>query len=155
MSIYRKGLDNVYADVHATRFGALGEPSKPATQAKAVARSPAEAAREAAERSKRKRGEPLNVPLPRTLAWAATLAPDVQPHELIRLYARIANHLALGWEDTHATLAYFEQLLVTNRANRNGFPKQVESELVALRLHYGFLHPERGTIDPWRHLRKR
>jgi hypothetical protein len=156
MSIYRKGLDNVFNEVNAEPIRALRESAKPAARATVEAQSSAEAAREQAEKSKRKKGEPLNVPLPRTLAWAADLPPDIQPHELIRSYARIVNHLALGWEDPDATRSHFDELLVGKRANRKGFPKQVETELIALRRYFAALHAEGSErLVPWEHVRKR
>jgi hypothetical protein len=156
MSIYRKGLDNVFNEVNAAPVRALRELAKPAAGATAEAQSPAEAAHEQAEKSKRKKGVPLNVPLPRTLAWAANLPPDVQPHELIRSYARIVNHLAIGWEDPDAARQYFDELLGSRRANRKGFPKQVETELIALRRYFVALRAEGWErLEPWDHVRKR
>ena len=81
----------------------------------------AEAAREQAEKRKRSAGEPLSVLLPETVAWAAQLPSDIPPHELMRSFARIANRLAGGWNEPDATLACFQQLLMTQRPRRKGF----------------------------------
>jgi hypothetical protein len=100
----------------------------------------AEATREQSEKRKRGVGEPLSVLLPETVAWAAQLPSDVQPHELMRSFARIANRLAGGWSEPDATLAYFQQLLMTQRPNRKGFPVQVRRELILLCRCYVDLH---------------
>jgi hypothetical protein len=93
------------------------------------------AAREEVEKLKRK-GEPTNLALPRTKEWAANLPPDVQPHELIRTFGRVANLLAANWNDSEATVACFYHLLSDIRENRKGFPPKVKTELVTLRSYF-------------------
>jgi hypothetical protein len=90
----------------------------------------------------RSKGAPSNVPLPRTIAWAAKLPCDVRTDELMRSFPRIANLLAADWDEPESTYAYFDQLLVDRRGNRKGFPPGVASELVALRRYYGTVHPQ-------------
>ena len=154
MSIYRKPGNPHFGDVNV-HFGQVANDStKQSGLPKSVAELRAEQLREEAGKSKRKGGEPLNVPLPRTLAWAADLPPEVRPHELIRLYARIANQLASGWDEPDATRAYLNELLVSRRPRRKGFPKQVESEIVALSLHHMLLYPERGSAINWQSVPK-
>ena len=105
--------------------------------AEPTSRDPAADARlEAAERRKRSLGEPTNLLLPRTRAWAAKLPPEIQPHALMRNFGRIANTLALVWPDPKAADEYFDQLLVLKRPRRQGFPKDVQDELFALRRFY-------------------
>ena len=93
------------------------------------------AAREEVEKLKRK-GEPTNLALPRTKEWAANLPPDVQPHELIRTFGRVANLLAASWNDSEATVACFYHLLSDTRANRKGFPPKVKTELLTLQSYF-------------------
>jgi hypothetical protein len=153
MSIYRKSINGIFSDIHVHPAKAPREAPYKSAPKLSEAQLHAERAREEAAKSRRKRGEPLNVPLPRTLAWATRLPLDIQPHELIRLYARIANQLAGGWDEPDATRTYFEQLLISERKNRKGFPEQVESELLALRRHYMELHVEIDSA--WHDIRKR
>jgi hypothetical protein len=115
---------------------AAWEPAKP------VVEDRAEASRIDAEKHKLRRAEPPNALLPRTLTWAAKLAPGIQPHELMRRYARIANILAADWEDPGATYVYFDSLLIDKRPGRKGFPAEIMAELLALRRHYLDRHPE-------------
>jgi hypothetical protein len=98
----------------------------------------AAAARNEAEKTKRSKAQPVNVPLPRTLEWAFKLPCDVQPQELIRSFGRVANLLAASWGDAEATAACFKQLLVDNRGCRRGFPPEVVNELLALQTYYAF-----------------
>ena len=98
----------------------------------------AAAARNEAEKSSRGKATPTNVALPRTLAWAAKLPPNVQPKELLRSFGRIANLLAANWDDAAATTACFHRLLVDSRGCRSGFPPNVTSELLALQSYFAF-----------------
>ena len=93
------------------------------------------AAREEVAKLKRK-GEPTNLALPRTKEWAANLPPDVQPHELIRTFGRVANLLAASWNDSEATVACFYHLLSDTRGNRKGFPPKVKTELLTLQSYF-------------------
>jgi hypothetical protein len=95
-----------------------------------------------AGKRKLRKGEPANVLLPRTLTWAARLAPGIQPHALMRRFARIANSLAADWEHPATTYAYLNSLLIDKRPGRKGFPAEIVAELLALRRHYLDLHPE-------------
>jgi hypothetical protein len=154
MSVYRNPGPNAFGDFNVQPAQPANESTKQSGLPKSEAELRAEQSREEVGKSKRGRGEPLNTPLPRTLAWAAQLPPNIQPHELIRLYARIANQLAGDWDEPDATRAYFKRLLVSQRGNRRGFPKQVESELAGLLLHYELLHPERGSVIGWQEVWK-
>jgi hypothetical protein len=137
-----------------------GEPSSKAPQAAApkqpeksgVAQIPA-ADREQAERAKRSKGEPANIPLPMTRAWFERLPADVRPHELLRSFGRIANLLAASWNEPEATNRYFDHLLVDRRGSRKGFPTEVMREIFALRAHYVQQHPP--TFSAWGDTRKR
>ena len=112
------------------------------------------AMREADAKARRGKGEPVNTPLPRTIAWAASLPPEVRPVEVLRGYARIANLLASMWDDRESTYRYFDELLVDKRGTRQGFPPLVAAELARLKAHYA---GETGLqlADTWHTVRKR
>jgi hypothetical protein len=133
MSIYRKFAPDATNDVFAT-----------ASQRIAKVPDSAALAREEAEQAKRRKGEPTNTPLPRTLQWAARLPDDVRPNELLRTYGRIANMIASVWGEPDATYAYFDDLLHDRRGHRKGFPPDVMAELLALNTYYAGLHPQFG-----------
>jgi len=145
MSIYRKFAAETKNEVFATT---VTEPNKDLAAVSGTA-----AAREEAERAKRGKGVPVESPLPRTFQWIAKLPREVQPIELLRQFGRIANMLAMNWNDPEATFAYFDQLLVDRRGNRKGFPAEVSSELLRLRSYYTGLNPPPPVM--WDHLHKR
>lgn len=142
MSIYRKidriALSDVHADAAASQVGRPGE---------------AGSTSEDAEKSKRRKGAPMDTPLPRTKAWMETLPTGVQPIGLMRSYARIANAIAADWNQPDAMYETFDTLLHDRRGNRKGFPAAVMAELLALRTHYLGLHPQRSAS--WENLTKR
>jgi len=80
-----------------------------------------------------RRQQPINVPLPRTLKWIANLPQDVKPLALLRQFPRIANLMALTWNEPASFKAYMDELLIDRRGNRQGFPKAIRQELLALR----------------------
>lgn len=66
------------------------------------------------------------------MAWLRSLPEDLQPVQLMRGYARIANLLCHRWDDPELALRYLKELLVDVRGGRHGFPGAVASELRAL-----------------------
>lgn len=69
------------------------------------------------------------------------------PHALAQQYPRILNKILSLW-DTPSIGAYFADLLVDDRGNRAGFPKEVASEIFYL----STLVPkqaEHNKSDPW------
>ena len=48
---------------------------------------------------------------------------------------RVANALCASWADPQAALQVLEGLLMDRRGGRQGFPREVAGELVALRDH--------------------
>jgi hypothetical protein len=68
-----------------------------------------------------------------TNAWLKTLPPSLRPLELCRTYPRVANRIALCWNELPLIEAVFNELLVDRRGGRIGFPVPVAAEL--LRLH--------------------
>jgi hypothetical protein len=142
MSIYRKFARESLNDVQVTAVPR--QVQEPAAT---------DDAKEEAEQSKRRKGAPMNAPLPRTFTWVAKLPQEVQPIELMRSYARIANLIASSWDDRSATHQYFDELLQDRRGSRKGFPPEVMTELLALRTHYATLHP--APMASWEDLTKR
>ncbi len=65
--------------------------------------------------------------------WWCKLAPDLHPQELCLRYPRVANRLALCWNDAELTEQLFASLMVDRRGGRKGFPKVVLEELLRLR----------------------
>jgi len=109
------------------------DPPKPATSAAPTAAPhPRVRLRDTAMIQPR-RQQPIGVPLPRTLKWIASLPQEVKPLALLRRYPRIANVLALTWSEPDSVLAYMGELLLDRRGNRQGFPKAIRQELLALR----------------------
>ncbi len=51
---------------------------------------------------------------------------------LLELFPRIANVLALSWNDAAGLSAYMDSLLVDRRGGRRGFPAEVNRELLLL-----------------------
>jgi hypothetical protein len=83
----------------------------------------------------------------------ASLPPDVQPTALLHHYARIANVIAAAWRDSKALRSYMDCLLDDDRGNRQGFPRDVLRELLALREYYDSVDPEKPPI--WADVPKR
>jgi hypothetical protein len=101
----------------------------------------------------RRKAEPANMALPRTLKWIDGLPPDVKPTALLRHYARIANVLAAAWDDPKAVSSYMDCLLRDDRGDRKGFPAEVSQELLALRDYHSSCNPEHWAA--WEALHKR
>ena len=76
---------------------------------------------------------PVNYMLPMTIRWLETLPQEVRPTALVTKYPRIANVLALEWNNAAACRAFFVELLVDHRGTRKGFPADVHRELTTLR----------------------
>jgi hypothetical protein len=65
--------------------------------------------------------------------WVGSLADDERPGALLRKYPRIANRLALCWDDPALLDRVFDDLLVDRRGGRRGFPPDVQADLLRLR----------------------
>ena len=78
-----------------------------------------------------------------TQAWANGLSAELRPMQLLELYPRVANRLALCWSDKLLTNHLFEDLLIDRRGGRKGFPPAVKAELLQLRMAY----PKTATVD--------
>lgn len=91
-----------------------------------------------------RKAKPYERLLATAVNWCSGLPSGLQPHELCKMYPRIANGLASGWRDPDATLRYFDQLLSDHRGGRRGFPGDVLQELHALKAFYEALHRPEG-----------
>ena len=80
-----------------------------------------------------RRAAQLNLPLPNSQRWIALLPDEIQPRALLQQFPRIANKLARLWGDKKSVETYLNQLLIDRRANRRGFPPDVQIELLNLR----------------------
>ena len=75
------------------------------------------------------------------------MPPEAHPTALMTKYPRIANLLAVLWEDPNSLRRYVDDLLVDRRGNRQGFPLDVLREIFNLRAHYDVVHPP--SLRPW------
>jgi hypothetical protein len=67
-------------------------------------------------------------------SWLASLWSDAQPLALCQKYPRIANRLALCWEDRVLAARVLEGLVIDRRSGRAGFPAEVTKDLLKLRM---------------------
>ena len=84
---------------------------------------------------------PTEMPLRRTLEWAAKLPDAILPSALMCRYARVANVIAATWEDPKAFRIYMRSLLTDKPVNRREFPIDVLNELIALQRYYDEMAP--------------
>ncbi|MEX8497830.1 MAG: hypothetical protein AB3X41_03635 [Leptothrix ochracea] len=87
---------------------------------------------------------PPEVLHPDAQAWLHHVPVPVRPILTARRYPHVANRLALYWNNQNHLADYFEELLVSSRPGRRGFPPEVLDELVSL---LGFVEKQRGR---WR-----
>lgn len=71
-------------------------------------------------------------PLART--WCQALSQRHRPDQLCAQFPRIANRLALCWDDPVLASRLLDSLVMDRRRNRAGFPPGVSQELMQLRL---------------------
>ena len=147
MSIYRKfdAMRLPSNDLYARREPASKQPESSVTL-------PQDSCREE-EYKRRRKAQPVNVPLLRTLAWAERLPPSVKPTALLRQYARIANVIAATWDDQNAFASYVDGLFRNDRGNRKGLPPDVLLELQALREYRASFDAE--DVSTWAVVRRR
>jgi hypothetical protein len=79
---------------------------------------------------------PAEMPLRRTLEWAARLPDAVLPSALMCRYARVANVIAATWEDPKAFRDYMSSLFSNRPVNRRPFPPDVLDELITLQRYF-------------------
>ena len=68
-----------------------------------------------------------------SLDWLTNLPVQVRPRLLCERFPRIANHIALNWSDRAGTVQALGRLLTDERGGRQGFPTEIEAEIVRLR----------------------
>lgn len=61
---------------------------------------------------------------------------DRYPHKLDALYPRIVNKIVELWRDPESLEAYFQELMIADHHERQGFPLEVASELFSLNSAY-------------------
>lgn len=66
-------------------------------------------------------------------AWLMALPRSLRPAALCSSYPRVANRLALCWNDAALTDRLLDDLLIGRRERRKGFPGPVAEELLRLR----------------------
>ncbi len=66
--------------------------------------------------------------------WQASLADRYRSDHLCAMYPRVANRLALCWDDSSLSSKVLDELVVDKRRGRAGFPPEVSQELIQLRL---------------------
>jgi hypothetical protein len=136
MSIYRKFAPRPRSDVHAS------------TEERLVPRAePLQVNLELEEHKHLRKEAPANIPLRRTQTWIAGLPLDVQPTALVRHFPRIANLIVATWGERKTFDAYMESLLTDKRGNRQGFPPEVLTELMALHRYRDSLEDDDLTWD--------
>jgi hypothetical protein len=80
----------------------------------------------------------LEMPLRRTLEWAAKLPDDVLPSVLMCHYARVANVIAATWDDAASYRAYMQSL--AEGGNLLRFTPDALDELLALQRYFDELN---------------
>ena len=70
------------------------------------------------------------------MPWVQQLPPEVRPRQLVIQYARIAHKLAELWKHPLACEKYFNELMMDDRGDRQGFPADVALELAALQAYF-------------------
>ena len=147
MSVYRKfdALRLPSSDLYARREPASKQPEIPVTSREDSSREE--------EYKRRRKAQPVNVPLLRTLDWVERLPPSVKPTALLRQYARIANVIAATWDDPNSFRSYVDCLFRNDRGNRKGLPPDVLLELHALREYRAAFDAE--DVSSWAVVRKR
>ena len=82
-----------------------------------------------------------------TVLWLNELPESVRPMQTCARFPRIVNRLASAWPQAAACCAYFDELLLDRRGNRQGFPMQIAFELAALKNYFETaVHPSQQTI---------
>jgi len=67
-----------------------------------------------------------------TVVWLLRLPEHIRPLALCEQFPRIANRIALCWDDPKLTAIVLQELLTDRRGNRRGYTAEVKSELQVL-----------------------
>ena len=79
-----------------------------------------------------RRARPLDALLPATERWSESLPATLKPTNLVLSYPRVANRLAIAWQDPKAVEEVLDDVLIDRRGGRKGFPMPVQRELLRL-----------------------
>jgi len=79
--------------------------------------------------------KPASIGLP-AVRWLADLPEQVRPGQTAARFPHIANMLCTRWTTPVACRAYFEELVLDSRGDRQGFPPEIARELAALKDFY-------------------
>jgi hypothetical protein len=79
------------------------------------------------------------------------------PHQLAQRFPRVLEKIVSAWPTPAEAWACFQELLLTERESRLGFPREIYSEILALSDFYNSLNPppERSADDYWNWIRRR
>lgn len=83
--------------------------------------------------SRYRKPPPAEYLLPSTEEWIDRLPPEAFPGALATYYPRIANLIAMLWNDRIGCSVYFDELLIDRRGGRRGFSDGVKRDLLRLR----------------------
>jgi hypothetical protein len=85
-----------------------------------------------------------------TLAHIFKNRPDLYPYELEKQFSRIVDQIAELWGKPQL-IEYFDKLMLDDRGNRKGFPREVMSDLWLLEKVHAALYPELSgrTLSTW------
>ena len=81
--------------------------------------------------------------------WLASLPGPMRPAELCAAYPRVANRLALCWNDPALTERLLDDLLIGRRGKRKGFPASVTEELLRLRRFHDYFRGIEAQETAW------
>lgn len=70
------------------------------------------------------------------IRWFQSIPRRHRPRELASRFPHIVNRMALLWGKRDLVERYFDDLLVDRRGGRQGFPREVSQELLALHGHF-------------------
>ena len=89
----------------------------------------------------RRKAQPANVLLPGTRRWLESLPVASRPLTLAAQFPRLANLIALNWDNPRDCAGFIYSLLNDHRGGRRGFPREVMEDILRLRVCYANLHP--------------
>jgi hypothetical protein len=89
----------------------------------------------------RRKAQPADVLLPATRHWLDSLPVESRPLALAKQFPRLANLIAVNWNNPRDCCAFIYALLHDQRGGRRGFPREVMEDIITLRMYYTRLHP--------------
>jgi hypothetical protein len=86
--------------------------------------------------------------LPSRFRWLSMLPKGVRPMRLGQEFPRIANKLAILWEEPAVCRKFLTSFMLDDRGDRHGFPPEVIMELSALEVYIDTgVVPARSTLQ--------